>query len=194
VEGGAVTAVQDRPALIVQLPDRPLTLDDVTELARADEAHRYELVSGNLLVMPPGDVVHSRLISRIVTWLSTHGYADLTLATPGIRISERRSGRSPDALVLRREVPDDTVWIEPADVALVVEVVSPGSEDIDRIDKHGEYERAGVPRYWRIERDGGAVTVHMYVLGIGQDGKPTYLDHQAVLLEKLLVGDPPKLV
>jgi Uma2 family endonuclease len=96
--------------------------------------------------------------------------------------------------VLREEVPGDTVWVDPTDVALVVEVVSPGSEDIDRIDKHGEYARAGVPRYWRVEREGGAVTVHQYVLGIGEYGSPVYLDHQAVLLEKLIAEDPPKLV
>lgn len=38
----------------VDLPPRPLTLDDVTRLAEADSSHRFELSEGNLIVMPPG--------------------------------------------------------------------------------------------------------------------------------------------
>ena len=34
---------------------------------------------------------------------------------------------------------------------LVVEVVSPGSVTIDRVDKYLEYERAGVREYWIID-------------------------------------------
>lgn len=112
---------------------------------------------------------------------------------PGVRIAGRHSGRVPDVLLLRRQLPGDTVWIDPADVLLVVEVVSPGSENIDRKDKPDEYARAGISRYWRIERDGGAATVHMSLLGVGRDGIPTYLDQDTVLLDKLLAGDPPDL-
>lgn len=178
---------------VVQLPARPLTLADVAELAQADEGYRYELVSGNLLVRPPGDIGHNQLIGRILHWLMSHGYADLTLLGFGLRISEETSGRVPDLLVLREQLSGDTVWADPSGVALVMEVVSPGSEDIDRIDKPREYARAGIPRYWRIERGRGPATVHMSTLGVAADGSPTYLDHEPVLLGKLLAGVPPKL-
>ena len=36
----------------------------------------------------------------------------------------------------------------PAD--LVVEVISPGSVSVDRVEKYGEYERGGVKEYWLI--------------------------------------------
>ncbi|MGE5596970.1 MAG: Uma2 family endonuclease [Hyphomicrobiales bacterium] len=39
----------------------------------------------------------------------------------------------------------------PAD--LVVEVISPGTEDTDRGAKFYEYERGGVPEYWLIDPD-----------------------------------------
>ena len=34
---------------------------------------------------------------------------------------------------------------------LVVEVVSPGSERVDRVVKFAEYEKGGVPEYWVID-------------------------------------------
>lgn len=53
----------------VRLPARPLTLDDVAELANSDPDHRYELQEGNLLVIPPADDEHAEMIMRIGAWL-----------------------------------------------------------------------------------------------------------------------------
>lgn len=182
------------PRLTVQLPGRALTLDDVTELAAADELHRYELDEGNLLVMPPADAEHAALITRLVVWLVVSGYTtDTVLATPGLRITEQSSGRSPDVLVLRQPAPRGTVWVDPADVLVAIEVVSPGSENLDRLIKPGEYARAAIAQYWRVERDGGPATVHMHQLGTDENGKPAYIGHRAVLLDELVAGDPPQL-
>ncbi|WP_239382414.1 Uma2 family endonuclease, partial [Frankia sp. CIT1] len=189
-----VTIVHPAPPLLVQLPGRALTLDDVTQLATADELHRYELAEGNLLVMPPADAEHAALITQIIVWLVTHGHsADRVLATPGLRITESSSGRSPDVLVLCRPAPRGTVWIDPADTLLVVEVVSPGSENLDRMIKPGEYARAGIARFWRIERDRGPATAHMYALGTDERGEPAYISHRATLLDELLAAAPPHL-
>jgi Uma2 family endonuclease len=180
--------------MVVHLPARPLTLDDVTKLAASDDVHRYELVEGNLLVTPPANVEHSSLIMRLGAWFLAAGFTpDLVLPTPGLRITERTAGRSPDLMVLRRAVAGETVWVDPADVLLVVEVVSAGSEDTDRRVKPAEYARAGVARFWRIERDGRAATAHLFTLGTGVQGEPAYLGHRAVLLDELLAGPPPHL-
>jgi Uma2 family endonuclease len=189
-----VTVVHPGPTLLVQLPGRALTLDDVARLAAADELHRYELAEGNLLVMPPADAAHAALVTRLMVWLVTNGHAaELVLAAPGLRITEQSSGRSPDIVLLRRPAPPRTVWIDPADVLLVVEVVSPGSENLDRIIKPGEYARAGIARFWRVEREGGPATVHTYALGTGEHGEPAYIGHRAVLLDELLAGALPHL-
>jgi Uma2 family endonuclease len=171
-----------------------LTLDDVTELAAADDVHRYELLEGNLVVMPPANVEHASLITRLVGWFLAAGFSpDLVLSTPGLRITERTAGRSPDFMVLRRAVAGETVWVDPADVLLVVEVVSPGSEDTDRRIKPAEYARAGVPHFWRIERDGRAATAHLFTLGTDVRGEPAYLGHESALLDDLFAGRPPHL-
>ncbi|WP_232071901.1 Uma2 family endonuclease [Phytohabitans flavus] len=169
----------------------------MAELAAADESgHRYELVDGTLLVVPPADFDHAETITRLTVWFVTNGYGThQVLATPGIQITERTSGRVPDLIILRRRRDGRTVWADPADVALVVEVVSPGSERVDREAKPGEYARAGITQFWRIERgDNAEATVHQFRLGNDLRGEPTYLGHRAVLLEDLLASKPPELL
>jgi Uma2 family endonuclease len=193
-----MTAVHPAPAarrLRVELPVYELTLDDVAELAAAEEqGHRYELIDGNLLIMAPADVDHMRVILRIAMWFVRNGTDDdLVVPTPGLRIKGRSSGRNPDLMVLRRSVSGGTVWIEPEDTLLVVEVVSPSTRSEDRLRKPAEYAGAGIQHYWRIERDNGPATVHMFELGLDARGERTYLGHEAVLLDRLLEGTPPTL-
>ncbi|MGH6655690.1 MAG: Uma2 family endonuclease [Actinocrinis sp.] len=64
--------------------------------------------------------------------------------------------RRPDVIVYRcikqgeRPGPQDTL--------LVVEIVSPSSRVIDKIDKLSEYAAAGVPHYWVVETRNGAIS------------------------------------
>ncbi|HUN30437.1 MAG TPA: Uma2 family endonuclease [Trebonia sp.] len=48
--------------------------------------------------------------------------------------------------------------------ALVVEVVSPESEDRDRETKPAKYARAGIRFLWRIEREGSTPVAYTYEL------------------------------
>jgi Uma2 family endonuclease len=174
----------------VRLPARPLTLDDVAELADRGPDHRYELQEGNLLVMRPADDEHAEMIATIIAWLVVGGHRGRVLATPGLRTGT--SGRSPDILVRRGPRTGRTVWIDPAEALLTIEVVSPGSVELDRYLKPVEYAQAGVPHFWRIERDGPA-TVHMFGLGVGADGAPIYVPRGVALLDDLLAGPVPQL-
>jgi Uma2 family endonuclease len=174
----------------VHLPARMLTLDDVAELADRDPDHRYELQEGNLLVMPPADDEHAEMIIRIGAWLMAGGHAGRVLATPGVRVGN--SGRSPDLVVRRSPRTGRTVWIDPNDILLIVEIVSPGSIELDRYLKPVEYAEAGVRHFWRVERDGPA-TVHLFGLGVGSEGAPLYVSRGAILLEDLLAGAVPSL-
>jgi Uma2 family endonuclease len=174
----------------VRLPARPLTLDDVAYLADQDPDHRYELQEGNLLVMPPADDEHAEMIMRVGAWLIAGGHAGRVLATPGVRVGT--SGRSPDVAVRRAPRAGRTVWIDPVDLLLVVEIVSPGSVELDRYLKPVEYAQAGVRHFWRVERDGPA-TVHMFGLGVGPDGGPIYVSRGVALLDDLLAGPVPAL-
>jgi len=91
------------PPMLVQLPARPLNLDDVAALAAADDLHRYELDEGTLLVLPPAATEHAAIVTRMLVWLVSHGYdAERVLASPGVQIKEQSGGRSPDLAVSLR--------------------------------------------------------------------------------------------
>jgi Uma2 family endonuclease len=78
--------------------------------------------------------------------------------------------RRPDLAVVREET-FDVNPTPPSEIALVAEVVSSGSEGVDRKDKPEEYARAGIPVLWRIETR-GAIALIAYEL-VGDD----YLEH-----------------
>jgi Uma2 family endonuclease len=119
-------------------------------------------------------------------WLSTHGYADRVIPTPGVRTSDdNRNGRIPDLIVSTSSLPGETVWVAPDLVALAIEVVSTGSERTDRWFKPLEYARAGIPWFWRVEPDD---VVAQFRLVDGQ-----YLEQDRVPLADLLSGDAPDL-
>ncbi|MER7275565.1 Uma2 family endonuclease [Dactylosporangium sp. NPDC000244] len=168
------------------LPDRPLTLDDVTRLAEADSNHRFELSEGNLIVMPPGTWRHQEISLLISAWLLQHGFRGRVNVAPGIRTAaDNLNGRIPDLVVTNGPVPDDTVWLDSAAVALAVEIVSKGSERMDRWLKPIEYAEAGIPLFWRVEPDDTVVQFRL-------DGN-RYTEYGSVSLENLLAGDVPEL-
>lgn len=152
-----------------QMPTH-VTLDDVAGMAAADENHRYELSpEGVLSIVPPADPEHALLVMRMIFWLAAHGYeADQLAADCGIDVG---GGRVPDLTVWAKGLPPrpaGSSYAGTSGLLLAVEVVSGGSEIVDRIIKKAEYAKAGIPRYWIVERDGGA-TVHRHVLnGAGE--------------------------
>jgi Uma2 family endonuclease len=168
------------------LPVRPLTLDDVTRIAAADTNHRFELSEGNLVVMPPGTWRHQEISGLLFSWFLNHGYRGRVNVAPGVRTAtDDLNGRIPDLVVTTGPVPDDTVWLAPETVALAVEIVSKGSERMDRWLKPVEYADAGIALFWRVESDDLVVQFRL-------DGKH-YVEYGSVTLDDLLAGDVPDL-
>lgn len=63
----------------------------------------------------------------------------------------------PDVLVVARDagLANRSGILDADDVALVVEIVSPGSRTTDRLTKPVLYARAGIASFWRVELDEG---------------------------------------
>lgn len=80
------------------------------------------------------------------------------------RPARQKSRPEPDILVTTAPYDPDRTWYAPADVALVIEVVSEESADRDRSLKPFKYAQARIPHFWRVEDEAGAPTVHTYEL------------------------------
>lgn len=132
----------------------------------AEQCAGIEIVDGMVVVTPSASRRHNRLARIVANALDSAGGPDWNADIDfGLRLSDvPLSSRRPDVLVYRA----DTIDIMPArpdHVLLVVEIVSPGSESTDRFVKAGEYARAGITYYWRIEQPAGGVPlVYTHVL------------------------------
>lgn len=111
---------------------------------------RIELVDGALLVSPYSGMRHQRMASRLWHALTTACPAQMEVfETINVRIGPGRI-LIPDLVVVTRPGLDDAVC-DSADVALLIEIVSPGSVATDRAIKPRLYAEAGIGFYVRIE-------------------------------------------
>ncbi|MGW4466569.1 Uma2 family endonuclease [Micromonospora sp. NPDC004704] len=136
------------------------TTDDLDALP--DDGHRRELLDGVLIMSPSPTAAHQTIAWRLAAALDVD-CPDEYDVTQGVevRINRRRSF-IPDVLVTTAAAAARrTAKYEPHEVVLAVEIVSQGSQSMDRILKPALYAQAGIPFYWRIEFEDG-LTVYTY--------------------------------
>jgi Uma2 family endonuclease len=145
----------------VQLPIVTEWTPEVLE-GLSDE-YRYEVHGGNLVVMSAARRAwHADVQSRVWALLRSRGLH--AYIEQGITL-EPGETRTCDIGVFHQAPEPDRAYHPAAAFRLVVEVVSPGSAQADRVDKPRDYAAAGVPEYWRVEeaQDGGA-RVHRHTV------------------------------
>lgn len=128
------------------------------------ESHvRQELLDGALLVYPTPPSAHQVITMRLMVALD-QTCPDHLLVTQSndVQLGPRRRV-IPDVLVVRFEAQGPRNKFYAPEVVLVVEVVSPESEAMDRVMKPALYAQAGIPYHWLVEIDGG-LTVQTYRL------------------------------
>ena len=140
----------------------PYTVEDYYALP--EDGQRYELLDGSLIVSPWPSKIHQRVTARLMAELSRACPAEFEVVQVAVRI--RDSVLIPDAVVARTAVMDRPGRdVEPADIELVVEIVSPSNARMDRVLKPTVYADAGIPAFWRIEIDAdGGPELHAYEL------------------------------
>ena len=114
------------------------------------DRQRIELLDGSLLVSPSAGYRHQRLSSQLWFALSAVAPAGFeVLEAINVRVAPGRI-LIPDLAVVNTPGVERTV-AEPADVALVVEITSPGNAVVDRALKPTLYAQAGIANYLLIE-------------------------------------------
>lgn len=131
---------------------------------------RYELVDGELVQMTPEPPVNSNISKRLfIELLKIFPFYLLSYKEFEIEVSGRRAKtRLPDLMILGQEcykalegATRGTITRDMPPPLVVIEVVSPGSENRSRDyrHKHTEYAARGITEYWIVDPEYRQITV-----------------------------------
>lgn len=131
------------------------------------DTNRYVELSEGTLIMPPHpSYSHQTALQRL--FVQMHAFAEqerqlgiVRFAPLPVRLWPGKI-REPDILFIANEHADRIGEQVCGVPDLVVEVISPGTREVDRGDKFTEYGRAGVREYWLV--DPLARTIEVFVL------------------------------
>ncbi|MER7440414.1 Uma2 family endonuclease [Micromonospora avicenniae] len=145
-------------------PERGWREQDLSDLP--EDGNRYEIIDGSLHVTPPAGPDHHELADDLRMALRlTAPKGWRVIREVGVRVPG--GNLIPDVTVLKPGASRARMWAEAADIALVVEVESPGSRRHDRFTKPALYAEAGIPAYWRVERGDFGPVIYRYGLAKG---------------------------
>lgn len=122
---------------------------------------RIEFTDGHIELLPMPTVAHQVILACLyeafTAWVRPRG--GLVLFS-GLRLRVRENKfREPDLLLLRdrHETRNRNRFWLGAD--LVLEIVSPGGEKRDWLEKRADYAEGGIPEYWIVDPPAGTVAV-----------------------------------
>ena len=129
-----------------------LTYEDY---CRAPDDKRYELLNGELMMVPAPNTKHQRILLRLGSelrrFVQEHELGEVFVAPFDVVLSDTDVVQ-PDVLFISRaradRITDANVQGAPD---LVIEILSPSTADRDLENKHELYGRHGVLEYWIID-------------------------------------------
>ncbi len=158
-----------------------------------DDGRIVEWVDGEIIYYLPTTPAHQNVVIFLIKLLS--GYIDRlnlghVLAAPiEVKLWPGGPAREPDVLFIGNErLGQLTERRFEGGPDLVVEVISPGSVTIDRVEKFREYERAGVDEYWIIDPRPHQQQVDVYVRDADSRFAPAPLDDEGVFASVIVPG------
>ncbi len=119
-----------------------------------DDGNRYEVLNGELLVTPQARPEHQVVAMRLAVLLAN--YCDVNrigwVVGPGA-VVWKQNELQPDVLVTLGKAPSlrHKSWRTLPRPALVIEVLSPGSERYDLGKKREAYLAIGIAEYWVVD-------------------------------------------
>jgi Uma2 family endonuclease len=147
-------------------PGRDRLLPYADYAALPDDGHRYQLLEGELVMTPSPNAWHQdvsrELEFRLLAWVREHGLGEVYYAPLDV-VMDDHNVLQPDIFFVSNEragIRQGGRILGAPD--LCVEILSPGTERIDRVRKLGLYARFGVTHYWIV--DLAARTIEEYAL------------------------------
>ena len=127
------------------------------------EDKRYELLDGELLMLPAPDELHQRtqaeLGYNVMAFVKTRGLGRVYFSPTDVVLSDVDVVQ-PDLLFVSNNRLDilTAAGVQGAP-DLVVEILSPGTAERDKGYKRALYAQHGVKEYWLVGTDAGTITV-----------------------------------
>ena len=135
------------------------------------EDERYELLDGDLMMVPAPNLKHQRvqfrLGQKLGQFILDHKLGEFFYAPCDVYLSDTNVVQ-PDLLFVSRErehLLSDGQKVRGAP-DLVVEILSPSSEDTDRGAKYELYGRHGVTEYWLVDPIAETISIHRQRRGV----------------------------
>jgi Uma2 family endonuclease len=125
-------------------------------LALPADGRIVEWANGEIIHHMPPSAPHQNVVTILITLLRNYvnklDLGGVMIAPFEVRLRPDGPSREPDILFVSRErLPSLSLKRFEGAPDLIVEVVSPSSVTLDRVDKYLEYERAEVREYWIID-------------------------------------------
>ncbi|MET8853042.1 Uma2 family endonuclease [Amycolatopsis sp. NPDC004625] len=175
---------QPKSASRWEIPDHLLTIEEYAALGETDTGFT-ELVEGRVVMSPSPVADHNIVVFELGQHLAGQLPSHLrVLPETDVNLGLAPKGkpgfsRRPDLLIVERagiaRIRRDGAMVRAEEVAVVIEVVSPGSKRTDYYVKHDEYADAGIPHYWIID-----TSEPISLVACHQAGEFGYLDAAAV--------------
>lgn len=161
-------------------------------LALPDEGI-VEWVDGEVIRHMPATASHQDIVGLLFAlirdFVNVFGLGRVLLAPFEVKLWPSGPAREPDILFVGQDRLSSLYNQRfEGGPSLVVEVVSPGSVTIDRVDKFREYERAGVGEYWIIDPRHQKQQADFYVRDDQGHFTPVEIDDDGVYASALLPG------
>lgn len=152
------------------IPRGLMTLAEYDALPEDNSAH-YELQEGVLVGSPRPIRKHQRALVVLATEIDHQlplGWEVVIDFEVVVRAEEPVILRAPDLVVVPVGGPEKRV--PASEVRLAVEIISPGSRNVDTQLKSFEYAEAGIPHYWLVDLDPPAVSITVFGHGAPGEG------------------------
>ncbi|MEO1145120.1 MAG: Uma2 family endonuclease [Cyanobacteria bacterium J06638_22] len=161
------------------LVSQSMTLEDYLRYDDGTDT-RYALENGQLVIMPPESDRNQRIASFLFACFLQQGIplARLRIGLEIVVAGRRATTRFPDIAILSEELEAvlagarrATVMLDMPPPSLVVEIVSPGSENRDRDYryKRSEYAARGITEYWIVDPVEDKVTILSLLEGLYEE-------------------------
>lgn len=170
---------------------KKLTYDDYCRIP--PDGLRHEIIEGEEFVTPAPNLRHQDVLLKLARLLAEHvdkhGLGRVLIAPVDVVLSQDTVVQ-PDLVFVSKAkasiLTEDNIQGAPD---LLIEVLSPSTESIDRGKKLARYEEAGVSEYWIVNPAAGMVEVHEF----GSPRRTRVLQEGQVLQSAILPGLALKL-